>query len=181
MSSNPYAPPLAVVDEAPARDGTPPVFFAVGTAKLLTMTAATLGLYQVFWFYQQWRLVRARDGSAILPVPRAIFGLFFCHKLFARIAADGRAQGLSDPPASWLATAWVVGCIVWRLPGPAAFLGMLSWLTLLPMQDYANRLNAKVAPGHDRNTRLSWINWIVVLVAAGFYGLVLIGLLAPAP
>src|SRR5262245_22041834 len=64
---------------SPAPSG--PAWFAVGTAKLVVMSVATLGLYQIYWFYQQWK--RVRDGGEdVWPLPRAIFGVLFSYPLF---------------------------------------------------------------------------------------------------
>ena len=178
MSTNPYAPPLAPVEDTTGSDA--PMFFAVATWKVVLMCLVTLGLYQLYWFYENWRLVRARDRSNILPVPRAIFGLFYCYSMFKRIRDDGKALGLPKPPeAGALATLWIVSSIAWRLPGPWGLLGVVSWFAVLPIQAYANRINAQAAPAADRNARLSWLNWIAVVIGGAFFGLVLAALISP--
>ncbi|MEP6503215.1 MAG: hypothetical protein ABJD97_07795 [Betaproteobacteria bacterium] len=177
MSTNPYAPPVAVVETVPDPDRGSAYYFAVAGWKIVLMSLVTLGLYQIYWFYMNWARVKTRDRSNIMPAPRAIFGFFFCYAMFARVRKDGEAQGLSGPPgAGALATAWIVASLAWRAPGALALLGVLSWFVLLPIQDYANRINAKVAPGHDRNAHLSWLNWIAVVLGGGFFVLVVIGL-----
>src|SRR5690349_14128455 len=44
-------------------------WFRVGTAKLLLMCVVTFGLYQIYWFYQQWRHVQRR-GERVHPALR---------------------------------------------------------------------------------------------------------------
>jgi hypothetical protein len=182
MSSNPYAPPLAKVEDTfDHQDAGPPQFFQVAPWKLVLMIFATLGFYQIFWLYQHWRLVKTRDRSDIWPVPRAIFSVFFCYSLFKRVRDDGVARQLSGPPAAGaLATAWILCSIAWRLPGSVAFLGMISWVVVVPIQAYANRINAQAAPNAPRNDRLTWLNWIAVGLAAIFWILVVVGLTLPA-
>ena len=53
-------------------------FFAVSVPKLILLSTCTSGLYELFWFYKNWRLVREREDSDILPFWRAFFGFFFC-------------------------------------------------------------------------------------------------------
>jgi hypothetical protein len=178
MSINPYAPPVAVVETLPDPDRATPRYFAVAGWKIVVMCLVTVGFYQIYWFYMNWVHVRRNDQSDIWPVPRAIFGFFYCHSLFSRIRKDGQAQGLAGPPeAGWLALAWIVASLAWRIPGPAAFLGVLSWFAMVPMQGYANRINATVAPGHDRNARLSALNWVAVVLGGGFFVLMVIGVM----
>jgi hypothetical protein len=178
MSINPYAPPVAHVENVPDPERKPPRFFAVAPWKMVLMCLVTLGMYQLYWFYQNWACVRRAERSTILPVPRAIFGVFYCYSLFSRICKDGVTQGLSAPPAAGaLATVWIVSSIAWRLPGALALLGVVSWFALIPIQAYANRINAEVAPHSDRNGRLTWVNWIGVVLGGAFFGLVVIGLI----
>jgi hypothetical protein len=186
MSTNPYAPPLANVLNVPEPEGSSARFFAVAPWKLVLMCLVTLGLYQLYWFYQHWVLVRRYDRSTILPVPRAIFGLFYCYSLFSRIRKEGELLGLSEPPAAGLlATVWIIASIAWRLPGALALLGVVSWFTMIPIQTYANRINAKEAPDSDRNARLTWLNWVGLVLGGAFFGFVVVGLLVgeapPAP
>src|SRR3954471_7435319 len=41
-------------------------WFRVGTAKLLLMCVVTFGVYEIYWFYQQWRHVQRR-GERVHP------------------------------------------------------------------------------------------------------------------
>jgi hypothetical protein len=180
MSSNPYAPPLAKVEDTPDPEAGRPQFFAVAPWKMVVMCLATLGFYELYWSYEHWRIVRARDGSKILPVPRAIFSIFYCYALFSRVARDGTARNLSGAPAAGaLAAGWIVSSLAWRLPGGLALLGLLSWFTMIPIQAYANRINAQAAPTAPRNDRLTWANWIIVAFALVFWGLVLLAVMFP--
>ena len=183
MSTNPYAPPLARVDDARGSDVVVDApFFAVAPWKVLLMCVVTMGLYQVYWFYANWRLVQRRERSEIWPVPRAIFGLFFCNALFQRMRRFGKERGVAGAEsfsAGALATTWIIGSLAWRLPAPFTLVGLAAWIALLPVQSYASRVNAHVAPEADRNARLTWLNWIAVVLGGAFFVLVVIGLTVP--
>jgi hypothetical protein len=77
-----YAPPEADIAVNPDADGG---YYVVSPGKFLILTILTAGLYLAYWFYRQWRMVKARDESRIWPVPRGIFYLFFTHSLYADI------------------------------------------------------------------------------------------------
>ena len=67
---NPYAPPNAVVVEpATASDA----YVTVGATKLSLMVVATFGIYALYWFYRNWKVIRDREHSDIQPFWRAFF------------------------------------------------------------------------------------------------------------
>ena len=185
MDTNPYAPPLAQVEPlGRARDDVDPPIFAVAPWKLLLMCVVSLGFYQIYWFYANWRLVKRRERSDLWPAPRAIFGVFFCYALLERMRRYGREHavpGAAAFSAGPLATLWIFGTLLWRLPGAWGLIGVVSWFVLLPVQSLVADINAKAAPDADRNARLSWLNWLLVVPGVLFFVLVLIGLLAPMP
>jgi hypothetical protein len=107
--------------------------------------------------------------------------VIFCWALFTRIEKKGLAAGVPDaPPAGFLAVCWIVVTLCWRLPDPVWLISLAASIFALPIQAYANRINDKLAPGHDRNARFGWAN-IVWIVLGGLMGaLALVGLLLPA-
>jgi hypothetical protein len=87
VNTNPYAPPTAAVAdvEIPATPRAEPPFFVVSTRKLVIMCLCTMGLYELYWFYSQWRRIKNRERTDISPpalvaldwfvaVPRACAG-----------------------------------------------------------------------------------------------------------
>jgi hypothetical protein len=62
------------------------------------------------------------------------------------------------------------------LPEPYFLIGFLAPLLLVPAQQHVNRINALVAPDHDKNTRLSGWNWLMVVAGGIFFGLLMLGL-----
>jgi hypothetical protein len=185
---NPYAPPATAVADmdsaSTSAEAADTPFFAVTLFKYVLMFVCTLGLYQIYWFYRNWQLVKEREGFAglrISPIPRAIFSIFFCYQLFAKVrdyehpALKPRRRLLAGP----LAAGWIILSVLWRLPDPYWWPSTLSFLFVLPVQVRVNQINAEVAPGHDRNARLSWRNWIAVGLGGVLILLVLIGILIP--
>lgn len=183
MDENLYAPPTAVVaDIAPIKDDAGLLFFAVSPFKLVLMSICTLGLYQVYWFYKHWALIRERSEPHIIPWGRAIFGVFWCYSCFKSIREDERRLGVAPAlPAGPLTIFWIVVTLTSRLPPPYVLICFLSPLPLVQVQRHINHINGLVAPDHDRNMRLSAWNWMAVVVGGIFFGLVLLGLALPRP
>ena len=182
MSTNPFAPPsaqVADVQRIPEASIQSAPFFAVSVVKLAALTMCTIGLYEIFWFYKNWKLIRSREGSNIIPVLRALFAVFFCYSLFKRLRAEGIKLGVAPPLAAGpLAAAWIVCSLLANLPGAFGFVGLAAFAVLLSVQSHVNRINAAAAPNHDRNAKFSALNWVVVFFGACFWGLAIIGLLS---
>lgn len=177
---NPYAPPRARVADAVATVNTDVPFFPVSTFKLVLMSVCTLGVYELYWFYKNWQLVKARDGSDIYPFWRAFFGVFFCYSLFTKVRDHGHPDvGSNRLPAGALAFGWIVATLMWRLPDPYSMCSLLAFVFMIPVQMTANRINSAVEPEHDRNGRLTWLNWVGVVIGGLVVALAIVGSFLP--
>ena len=179
MSTNPYAPPVAVVaditplDEVAAE--TP--FFAVSVTKLAVMSVCTFSVYDVYWFYKNWERIAERERMNVWPLLRAVFAILYCYPCFARMRDDERASQLdSRLYALPLAIGFIVTSLTWRLPDPWNWISLSSFLFLLPVQSYVNRLNALANPSHDRNARFRGENWAAVVIGGGLMLLAIAGI-----
>ena len=188
MNSNPYAPPMATVaDVLPATEPEiEPPFFAVSIPKFVVMCLCTFTIYEAYWFYRHWKRINERDGTDVWPILRGIFGPLFSYPLFVKIRDYTPRSGTSlsslslnatmvegdEPHVGWELPAVFlsVGCLatnlLFRLPGPYSFLGFLTVACLVPVQVYANKMNALASPSHDRNSRFSVWNGLMVVVGA---------------
>ena len=166
MTTNPYASPESqVLDISPADTAeTSAPFFAVSTTKLVVLSFCTLGIYQLYWFYQNWRLIKRRTRENIMPVWRAIFGIFFCYSLFSRVRNHDPQSSAAKLDAGPLAAGWIVLGILARLPEPYWMITFLSVFVLLPVQGAINSINRQEAPDSDPNSRFSAWNWLAVVL-----------------
>jgi hypothetical protein len=157
------------------------IFFDVSIAKLLVLSVCSLGIYELYWFYKNWQLVRARERSDISPLWRAGFGFFYCYALFKRVREYDAQAGSGTLPAGALAAGWVVVTCLWQLPDRYSLAANLSCLFLLPVQAAANRING-IAEAPDRNTRFSLWNWLTVALGGTLLVLDALGVFAaPEP
>ena len=42
-----------------------PRYYPVSTTKLVVLSILTGGLYEIYWFYKNWKWIKQRDGSSI--------------------------------------------------------------------------------------------------------------------
>jgi hypothetical protein len=157
-----------------------PPFFAVSLWKLAVLSVCTLGFYELYWFYRNWQRIRVREQKDFSPAVRVFFALIFCYPCFRRIRRYGVAMGLAGrPPIILLALAWVMVKIAGAFPMPLALISLSGFMLLLPVQAYANTINAEMVPMHDRNARFTLANWGWILVGSCLLLLSLIAMFLP--
>lgn len=157
-----------------------PPFFAVSLFKLAIMSIFTAGIYEIYWFYRNWRIIKVREKSNIAPGVRSVFSVFFCYQCFSRIYKYGAQIGVQSvvPPIAW-AAGWVLITISPQLRGPWLLYYLLSFIYLLPVQAHVNRINAAMHPPHAENSKFSRSNWIVIVIGAIMWTLVIVGVNQP--
>lgn len=161
-----------------------PLFLRIPVLRLIILSIVSFSLYEAYWIYKNWRYIKERDGLAIRPFWRGIFGIFFCHSLLRRVHEDKDARLMQSPAFSpgGLATGWVilliVGNVVGRLPSTAASVisaFVPSFLFLVPVQNYINSVEEKRSPGQGF---YGWSSGHIVCLVIGVivWALLLIGL-----
>ncbi len=174
---NPYAAPRSRVEDPGAVAPGQPAFFPVSLLKLSLMSLATSGLYDIYWFYKNWKCMQERGEKVNAPI-RAFFYPFVSYALFRRVREQARATGVDvSLPAGPLAVVLFVLSAVWRLSDPYWLFSLLGFLPLLPVQAAVNRVNERLAPGVDPNARFGAWNIAALVVGALFFVLVMAGLL----
>ena len=163
---------------APSAAATP--WFVVGGAKLVVMSLVTFGMYQVYWFYQQWTRHRATTGATIQPLARAIFGPVFCYALFSRLATAGIGVGLLGAVApDVLAVGYALSNLASMLPDPWWLLTHASVVPLLVAQRAATAVALRAVPAASLNDTLTPLNWLAVLVGGTLFLSTAAGVLLP--
>jgi hypothetical protein len=152
-----------------------PLFFSVSALKLIVLSTCTFGLYEIYWFYRNWQLIKHHEQSDIWPAARSIFGTIFCYSLFRRVRERALAESIPAPSAGALAVCWIVGSLLYKLPDPYWLVCFLAVLLLLPVQAAMNAINAKHCPDYDRNSRFTAWNIVAIVLGGMFFLLSLYG------
>lgn len=188
---NPYQTPEAeLLVETPSSSIDVP-YYIVGKKKAWILFIATLGVYQVYWFYQHWKAVKSHEESKIWPVPRAIFTYFFCHSLFRKINDSHQKSGrISSWNPSAAATTYVICTLLSsatdrisdKLEGytGAAVLifGLIATLisiqTMISAQTHINDIAEDA--DLDLNESLTWGNYIWIFIGVVLWLLLFAGI-----
>lgn len=175
---------VAVPDEEPR-----PALFRVGIPKLVVMSVATFGLYELFWFYEHWWALKARDqGRApgvgpyrdIHPFWRTVFAVFFTHRLLRELNAAAHRWGVDRSVAVGPATAaFILLSLAARLPDPMWLLSLFTVVPLAFAQRVANDVIARTRPEEDANTRFAGWNWVALLIGLPLLLLAVVGSFLP--
>ena len=116
-------------------------YFPVSVLKFIGMSVVTFGLYELYWFYRNWRFVGELGGREVSPLARAFFAPLFYYALLDDI--DSRRPHASALKA-WspvLALAYIAVHFAERLPEPYLLAAFLTFLPLLPAVMAINALN----------------------------------------
>lgn len=126
-----------------AEDG---FYFPVSLPRLFVLSIATLGVYQLYWFYRNWKYIKRRNGSAIMPFWRALFAPIWFYPLYLDLKRDSRERfgKVLVPAAPWVVLLLVlyVGLDVMEsFGGLFELLSLLSVVCLLPFANYILHIN----------------------------------------
>lgn len=177
VNVNPYAAPDSeVADPAVA---SAPEYFTVGTTKLILMSICTFGIYELWWFYKNWRVIRDRTGESIMPFWRAVFAPLWGFSFVGYVSATREALGLSKVSPVALGAAYLIVGMTWRLPDPYWLISMLTFVPLAAMQRSAHEVLVETGTADPRASRLTPLNWVALVLGGLFWVLVLLAIFVP--
>lgn len=160
----------------PSTSDSKPIYFPVSLTKFVVMHFCTAGLYQVYWFHENWKLILGREQSDASPFWKTFFMPIYCYALFEKVRSSAAALKIAHSiSVQILATGWILLSTLWILPDPYGLVALLSIVLLIPVQQAANRVNESLAPGHDRNERFTALNMVAVVIGGLLLVSVVIG------
>ena len=151
--------------ENPAQPPVAPHFFTASPLKLVVMSICTFGIYEVYWFYKNWKLIKERTGQKISPFWRAVFSPLWAYSCFKEIkACAGECKILESLSIGLLAIAYFAISVTWRLPDPYSLISFFLFLPLIPANSVALKVNQQSDAGYVQNGRFSALNWVGIVV-----------------
>jgi hypothetical protein len=142
--------------------------FAVPAHKFVLMTIFTLGIYQFYWVYFNWKCLNKRYSLNTSPFWRATFSGVTNFELFAKVREAATVEGVA---VSWHPAALAIGYLLlsvcWRLPDLWWVLSQVSFLPLLPVVLTINALPS--SRGFRQGYSIG--NVVVIALSAGLMAL----------
>ncbi len=146
--------------------------------KFVILSFISFGVYPIWWMYKTWKFFKVKDNLDIMPVPRAIFAIFFLNGLFEKIQGFAQSKGYTKSFSS-------IGCflgvialnVTGRLPEPYFLVSILSFLFFIPAVEALN-FGIRNSEGYEiRDTEYFNARQLILIILGGiFWALVLIGL-----
>ncbi|NAW67272.1 hypothetical protein, partial [Photobacterium halotolerans] len=90
-------------------------FYVVSPKKFTILFLSTLGLYSIYWSYQNWSLYKKSVGSDVWPIARGIFDIFFLHSLCGKLSSLVSSSQKERADLEWQAIQYVLLIIVSRI------------------------------------------------------------------
>jgi hypothetical protein len=164
------------------RTGIGVPMFPVTPQKFLILSVCTLNLYQVYWFYQNWK--RLRDGlqQSLSPFWRAFFAILWVLPFLQGVRRRAGEGGVAVPwSAGALALCYVALSLSYRLPEPWWLLALGSGLALLPVVATCQQINEAVSSPEGRNNEYSLANVITIVFGVLFLVVLLVATFGNVP
>ena len=138
------------------------ILFPVGLFKLAIMSVTTLGAYQGYWMYRNWKYLRQRRKVNVHALRRSDYPFFFLYPLLREIRAVGMTISSSQLmiAPSILFLLWLGLTLLANLPDPYYLVANLDIVPLLIVQSYVNKLNREIGCERFINCKLSAKNWL---------------------
>lgn len=157
-----------------------PYFFTPSTLKLALMAICTLGIYELYWFYKNWVLIKARTGQEMIPFWRAFFAPLWAYSCFKHVRLAAQENQVSSPsPIVLLAVAYFTLNLFARLPDPYWLISFLSFATIIPVNTAAHAVNRQIHAENFENSRFSAWNWVGLVLGGLCLLVVVIGTFLP--
>ncbi|MGN8224630.1 hypothetical protein [Gracilimonas sp. BCB1] len=158
-----------------------PYFFSVSNFKLVLMSICTFGIYELYWFYKNWELIKKRWAQNIMPFWRAFFAPIWAYSCFEEIKNSAIQNRLSySLPTVFLAIGYFIIQALWRLPDPYWLLSFLSFVFIIPANNVALRVNEGVNPSFENNSSFSGTNITAIVIGGLLFVLGLLETLMPS-
>ncbi len=167
---------------------TPYRYFRRNSEVVALLCVATFGLYNLVWFYRQWKAYKQQKDGDILPFFRCIFPLIHIKQLFGMVEKDAKETNVYvGKSASSLEVTYSIFFII-AIIASFAFPEKIIWnyvalmieavlgITLMTVQKTMNQINSvRIGEGDLRD---SYSFPEILLIILGI--LVTIGLFLPA-
>lgn len=139
------------------------------------LSIVTFGIYEIYWFYRNWKQLKLHKNLDISPGWRTvglfvpIYGIVLAYRQLRDIRDFSKEAGIDKTYSSGqILFGWLILSALWRLPDPFWFLSFLSVWPLTVVQGVLNSYWKKEQPELIERTKFSG-RQIILLVLGGIF------------
>ena len=163
------------------------VFYPIKLSKFILLSIISIGYYQIFWAYKNWKWLRDVGNEPNMPLVRSFFMVFTNFSLLPQFSREDDIGYRWYNPylGGFLALIYFILEIMGRIgdrietaPFWLTVLGLLSGVALIPAAAQILRLNANHPEAVAENSVYNWMTFGFIFLFAPVLILVLIGVFA---
>jgi transglutaminase-like putative cysteine protease len=154
-------------------------FFPVTMVKFLVLSLFTMGSYTAYWMYRNWKAIKQKQQSELMPIARAIFGIFWFYPLFLAFKKDSLERfDKNKVMLPLIAVLFALVYLVFSLTGSYIEYAALSLLTLLlplffiPFVKYINNVNLQDSEAYRYNSMWNVQSIVAIILYLPLLGFV---------
>jgi hypothetical protein len=154
-------------------------FFPVALVKFLVLSLLTMGLYSAYWMYRNWKAIKQKQQSELMPIARAIFGILWFYPLFLAFKKDSLERfDKNKVMIPFIAGLFALVYLVFSVMGIYIEYAALSLLTLLfplffiPFVKYINNVNLQDSEAYRYNSMWNVQSIIAIILYLPLLGFV---------
>ncbi|MFC1552334.1 hypothetical protein ACFL6P_07175 [Candidatus Latescibacterota bacterium] len=157
-----------------------PYFFTTSTLKLTLMSICTLGIYELYWFYKNWALIKERTGQGIMPFWRAAFAPLWAYSCFEHIKTSAGENNIQESLSIGpLAVVYIILIASVQLPDPLWLISSFSFAPIIITNNVAVKVNNTLITNFKNNKEFSGWNWVVLVLGGLLELMIIIGTFLP--
>jgi|SRR3989344_2779784 len=151
----------------------------ISVNKLIFLSVLTFGLYEIYWFYKQWKALKEIKDLNITAWARGLFAPLFSYSLFKQFFELAKHETKKNyTSAGWLATGYIILNLLWRLDNPYWLISFASILTLIPVQNAINEYWLSKHPKHKISSDYKGFETAILVIGGLFMIFVILGILS---
>lgn len=158
------------------------VFYAVPVWKFIVLTIVSCGLYPLYWFWYNWKLIRDQERKDFWPILRALFSFLYFSDLARTVLSAAKIKQYPEhynpTLLAWVFFIGVLGSLTDSWIG--AVLGIIGFLTIIPILRAMGYVNSHTE-GSSVQTKMTSAEIIVTLIGLGLWALNVSFLLKGSP
>ncbi len=153
-------------------------FYAVSVSKFIMYSILTLGIFVNYWSYRNFKAIKERDNSSIMPIARGVFAFLWYYPLYKALAQHSQNQfNKNKIMPSWVAVIlWLIvlaSTFAYRMDEYATIVICIMPFLWLPLVSYIEQTDtSKEALHYNSHWRIRQY-----LISLAFAPLLFLGVL----
>lgn len=155
-------------------------FFPISLAKFLVLSFFTMGFYSVYWMYRNWKAIKQKQQSELMPIARAIFAIIWFYPLFTALKNDSIERfDKNKVMLPFIATAFALAYFIFSLAGRyieylfLSLLPLLLPLLFIPFVKYINKVNHQNTDAYRYNSAWNIQSIAAIIICLPFLSLMI--------